>query len=150
MRREISANGNLKIQNTKECHFTPKIFSPKDKRKRKWHGQHFCSLHKYDHWTPWSIPLLLVSSRLTSYLLCKMSQPYELFAQSWCIPWYSNVDHKIINTVVDVFKPYKFCGYHHRGDIFSQDVTLVFSQRLRDRLNLNATTLLAWEFDFGL
>ena len=32
----------LETKKTKECHFTPKIFSSRDGRKRKWHRQYFC------------------------------------------------------------------------------------------------------------
>jgi hypothetical protein len=34
----------LKIEKTKECHFTPKTFSPRDGKKKKWCGEHFCPL----------------------------------------------------------------------------------------------------------
>jgi hypothetical protein len=34
--------GDLKNEKTKECHFTPKIFSPRDGKKRKWRREHFC------------------------------------------------------------------------------------------------------------
>jgi hypothetical protein len=35
VRSKILANGRPRIEKTKECYFTPEIFSPRDKKKRK-------------------------------------------------------------------------------------------------------------------